>query len=200
MISAGFFEILGVNPLLGRSFAADEDQLGANPTAMISERLWRRKFGANPNIIGQRIILDDTGRTIIGVVPDSFDLKIQNFQNDLLNDIYTPIGEYSEPRFRNRSAGWGTDAIGRLKPGVTFEQARSDMDRISRDLAAAYPDEDSDEGVSMIPLREEMIGMFAPCCWCCWAPLDSFCSLPASMSPTFYWHARTHGSGNSQCG
>jgi len=162
MISAGFFEILGVNPLLGRSFVADEDQLGANPTAMISQRLWRRKFGADPNIIGQRIILDDTGRTIIGVVPDSFNLKIQNFQNDLLNDIYTPIGEYSEPRFRNRSAGWGTDAIGRLKPGVTFEQARTDMDRVSRDLAAAYPDVDSDEGVTMISLREEMIGDVRP--------------------------------------
>jgi len=158
MISAGFFEILGVNPLIGRAFTPAEDQLGANPTAMISERLWRRKFGADPNILGQRIILDDVGRTVIGVIPDSFDLKIQNFQNWMRNDIYTPIGEFPDPRFRNRSAGWGTNAIGRLRPGVTFQQARSDLDRMSRELSADYPDVDSNTGITMIPLREEMIG------------------------------------------
>lgn len=158
MISAGFFHILGVNPLLGREFSAQEDLLGANPTAMISERLWRRKFGADPNIIGQRIILDDEARTIVGVVPESFDLKIQNFQSYLLNDIYTPVGEFKMPRFRDRASGWGMDAIGRLRPGVTFQQARSDLDRVSRELAAAYPDVDSDQGITMTSLREEMIG------------------------------------------
>ena len=158
MISAGFFEILGVNPLMGRAFSAEEDQLGGNPTAMISERLWRRKFSAAPNIIGQRIVLDDVGRTIIGVVPDSFHLKIQNFQNYMLNDIYTPIGEFNELEFRDRSHAWGTDAIGRLRPGVTLQQARADLDRIAHELAAAYPDVNSNVGITMVPLREEMIG------------------------------------------
>jgi len=158
MISAGFFEILGVNPLMGRTFTADEDQLGANPTAMISERLWRRKFGADPNVLGQRVILDDVGRTIIGVIPDSFHLKIQNFQNYLLNDVYTPIAEFNDPRFRDRASGWGTNAIGRIKPGVTLQQAHTDMDRISRELAAAYPDVNSKTGITMIALREEMVG------------------------------------------
>jgi predicted permease len=158
MISAGFFHILGVNPMLGREFSAQEDQLGANPTAMISERLWRRKFGSDPSIIGQKIVLDDEARTIVGVIPDSFDLKMQNFQSSLLNDIYTPVGEYKEPRFRDRASGWGMDAIGRLKPEVTFLQGKSDLDRIARELAAAYPDVDSDEGITMTSLREEMIG------------------------------------------
>jgi predicted permease len=158
MISAGFFHILGVNMLQGREFAADEDQLGANPTVMISERLWRRKFGSDPSIIGQRMILDDVGRTIVGVVPNSFDLKVQNFQSYLLNDIYTPIGEYGDPRFRKRGSAWGTDAIGRLKPGITFQQARTDLDRIARDLAAAYPEENTGSGITMVPLREQMIG------------------------------------------
>ncbi|HXO39269.1 MAG TPA: ABC transporter permease [Candidatus Acidoferrum sp.] len=80
MISAGFFEILGVNPLMGRTFAADEDRLGANPTVMITEGLWKRKFGSRSDIVGQRVVLDDVGRTIIGVVPSSFHLRIQNFQ------------------------------------------------------------------------------------------------------------------------
>src|SRR6476659_11237961 len=78
MISAGFFEILGVNPVLGRTFTADEDRLGANPTVMITEGLWKRKFGGRKDIIGQRMVLDDVGRTIVGVVPSSFHLRIQN--------------------------------------------------------------------------------------------------------------------------
>ncbi|HEY5026776.1 MAG TPA: ABC transporter permease [Candidatus Angelobacter sp.] len=74
MISAGFFEILGVNPMMGRAFSQEEDDLGANPTAMITEGLWKRKFGSRPDIIGQRLILDDVGRTIVGVVPSGFHL------------------------------------------------------------------------------------------------------------------------------
>ena len=80
MISAGFFEIFGVNPLLGRTFSENEDRIGANPTVMITEGLWKRRFGSDPNIIGQRMILNGVGRSIIGVVPSSFHLHIQNFQ------------------------------------------------------------------------------------------------------------------------
>ena len=160
MISAGFFEILGVNPILGRTFRTEDDHRGAAPTAMISEGLWRRKFGAMRNIIGQRLIVDGVGRTIIGVTPSSFRLRIQNFQRGTsLNDIYTPIGEYNEPQFyADRGAGWGMDAIGRLKPGMTLELARQDMDRVSRELTAAYPNVDSNEKANLIPLKEEMVG------------------------------------------
>jgi len=161
-ISAGFFELLGVTPLLGRTFSADEDQLGANPVVLISERLWRRKFGADPKIIGQRVILNDVGRTIIGVIPDSFHLKIQNFQNWMLNDIYTPIGEFPAKRFRDRASAWGTDAIGRLKPSVTFEQAREDLARVSRQLGGMYPEADANLSITIVPLREEMVGQVRP--------------------------------------
>jgi predicted permease len=164
MISAGFFEILGVNPIIGRTFTADEDRIGANPTVMIAEGLWQRKFGGRKDIIGQRMVMDDVGRTIIGVVPSSFHLRIQNFQRGgPLNDVYVPIGEFNEPKFYGeRGAGWGMDAIGRLKPGVTLEQAREDMLRVSRDLAAAYPDIDSDKKANILSLRDEMIGDMRP--------------------------------------
>jgi predicted permease len=164
MISAGFFEILGVHPALGRTFRKEEDRLGANPTAMISEALWRRKFGSAPDIIGKRLLLDGVGRTVIGVVPSSFHLRIQNFQRGRqLNDVYVPIGEYNEPLFYSkRGSGWGMDAIGRLKPGVTLEQARADMDRVSRELAAIYPDIDSDQKANLTPLKEEMVGDMRP--------------------------------------
>ncbi|HZD94124.1 MAG TPA: ABC transporter permease, partial [Candidatus Sulfotelmatobacter sp.] len=164
MISAGFFEILGVNPLMGRTFSADEDRLGANPTVMITEALWKRKFGARPDIIGQRLIINDVGRTVIGVIPSSFHLTIQNFQRGgPPNEVYLPVGEYNEPKFYDaRASGWGLDAIGRLKPGVTLEQARADMDRVSRDLAAAYPDIDSDKKANILSMREEMVGDVQP--------------------------------------
>lgn len=160
MISAGFFEILGVNPVIGRTFKSEDDRHGAAPTAMISEALWRQKFGAQRDIVGRRIVVDGVGRTVIGVVPSSFRLRIQNFQRGTsLNDIYTPIGEYNEPQFyADRGAGWGMDAIGRLKTGVTLGQAREDMDRVSRQLTATYPNVDSNEKANVIPLKEEMVG------------------------------------------
>jgi predicted permease len=164
MISASFFRILGVNPLLGRNFSDDEDRLGANPTVMITEGLWRRKFGARRDIIGQRLILDDVGRTVVGVVPSSFHLRIQNFQRGGgMNDVYVPVGEYNEPKFYNeRNAGWGLDGIGRLKPGVTLQQAREDMDRVSRELALAYPDIDSTRKANVISLKDEIVGDMRP--------------------------------------
>jgi len=164
MISAGFFEILGVNPLLGRTFSADEDRLGANPTVMITEGLWKRKFGSRADIIGQRIVLDDVGRTVIGVVPSSFHLRIQNFQRGgPMNEVYAPVGEFNEPRFyAARGSGWGLDAIGRLKPGVTLQQARQDMERVSRDLTAAYPDVNTNKKAYILSLKEEMVGNMRP--------------------------------------
>lgn len=164
MISAGFFEILGISPLLGRTFSDDEDRLGANPTVMITEGLWKRKYGSDPNILGQRMVLDDVGRTIIGVVPSSFHLHIQNFQRGgPLNDVYVPVGEYNEPQFHNnRASGWGLDGIGRLKPGVTFDQARADMDRVSRELAAAYPDVNGSKKAYLLPLKDEIVGDMRP--------------------------------------
>jgi len=164
MISAGFFEILGVNPIMGRTFTTDEDRIGANPTVMITEGLWQGKFGGRKDIIGQRMILDDVGRTIVGVIPSSFHLRIQNFQRGgPLNDVYVPVGEYNEPKFYGeRAAGWGLDAIGRLKPGVTLQQAREDMERVSRDLTAAYPDVNSNKKANVLSLKDEMVGNMRP--------------------------------------
>ncbi|HEY3767682.1 MAG TPA: ADOP family duplicated permease [Candidatus Angelobacter sp.] len=164
MVSAGLFDLLGMHPLLGRTFSADEDRLGANPTVMITEGLWKRKFAGRKDIIGQRMILDDEGRTIIGVVPSSFHLNIQNFQRGgPANEVYTPVGEFNEPKFYSvRSAAWGLDGIGRLKPGVTLEQAHEDMDRVARELAVAYPDVDSDKKVNLRSLKDEMVGDMRP--------------------------------------
>src|SRR6202035_3155961 len=84
-VSASFFPILGVNPILGRNFTPEEDRRGTNPTAMISEGLWKRKFGSDRNVIGQRLIVAGQPRTIIGVIPASFRLHIFNFRTA---DVY----------------------------------------------------------------------------------------------------------------
>jgi predicted permease len=162
MVSAGFFEILGVNPLLGRTFSAGEDQLGANPTVMISEGLWKRKFASNPNIIGQAIVLDGIPHTIVGIIPASFQLSQQNFHP---SDIYTPVGNYSDPHFRERQAAWGLDAIARLKPGVTLAQAAQDMERVNRGLEAAYPDVDAGIKTTIVPMKEQIVGDVQSVLW-----------------------------------
>ena len=162
MVSAGFFEMLGVKPLLGRTFTADEDRLGANPTVMISEGLWKRKFASNPHVVGQVIVLDGVPRVIIGVIPASFQLRQWNFQ---AGEIYTPVGEYRDPHFRERQAAWGMDAIARLKPGVTLTQAAQDMERVNRGLEAAYPDVDAGIKTTIVPLKDEIVGDVRPVLW-----------------------------------
>ena len=161
-ISATFFPILGVNPILGRNFSADEDRRGANPTVLISEGFWKRKFASDPNIIGKRLIVAGVGRTIIGVIPSSFHLNVQNFRTA---DVYEPIGEETEPAFFKRDSFWGMDAIGLVKPGVTLEQAREDMKRVNTGLAAAYPDINANIKSNVITLNDEIVGDIRPVLW-----------------------------------
>ncbi|HEX8798266.1 MAG TPA: ABC transporter permease, partial [Terriglobales bacterium] len=159
MISNGFFEILGITPVLGRTFTADEDRLGANPTVMISEGLWKRKFASDPRVLGKTVILDGQGRSVIGIVPASFRVKMWNFEHA---DVYEPIGEYSQPEFRNRNASWGTDALARLKPGVSLSDAANDMARVNSGLRAAYPDVDANIKTYIMPMKEVLVGEVRP--------------------------------------
>ncbi|HUI85126.1 MAG TPA: ABC transporter permease [Candidatus Binatia bacterium] len=162
MVSAGFFEMLGVKPLLGRTFTADEDRLGANPTVLISEGLWKRKFATNPHILGQAITLDGIPRTIIGIIPASFQLRQWNFHS---GEIYTPVGEYRDPHFRDRTAAWGMDALARLKPGVTLAQAAQDMERVNHGLEATYPDVDAGIKTTIVPMKDQIVGEVRPVLW-----------------------------------
>jgi predicted permease len=158
-ISATFFPILGVSPILGRNFSADEDRRGANPTVMVSEGFWKRKFASDPNIIGKRLIVAGQVRSIIGVVPASFHLVMQNFRNA---DVYEPIGGETDPAFFQRDSFWGTDAIGLLKTGVTLEQARDDLKAVNAGLAQAYPDINANIKANMVTLKDEIVGDIRP--------------------------------------
>jgi predicted permease len=158
-ISSDFFSVLGVKPVMGRTFAQDEERVGAGPVALISAGLWQRKFSSAPNILGKNITLDGRDYTIVGVIPASFHLSMPGFTE---GQIYAPIGQWSNPLLLKRGAGLGFHGIGRLKPDVTIEQARADMAGVTRNLAEAFPDADKGISAKLTPLKEQMIGDVRP--------------------------------------
>jgi putative ABC transport system permease protein len=154
-ISASFFSLLRIKPALGRWFTPQEDEVGAAPVVVLSGGFWKRKFGASPDIVGTAITLNGTSYTVVGVLPANFYYSGNNFQR---SDVYVPIGQWADPTFRDRRASMGMDAVGRLKPGVTFLQAKADMDGLGRHLAEAYPEADKDTGITLVPLKQNVVG------------------------------------------
>ena len=152
-ITSDLFNILGVRPLVGRTFVPGEDEIGAAPIAMISERLWRRKWNAAPAALGKTLDLDGAGYAIVGVVPGAFDFS-GKFRDV---DVYVPLGQWSDPLLPQRGAGLGLHGVGRLKPAVSVEQARADMARVSSNLAATYPDTNTGIGAFIQPLKQTMV-------------------------------------------
>ena len=151
MISAEFFPALGLPPLLGRTFRSEEDQAGAGPVTILGDGLWKRKFGLSLDVLGKSITLNGKSYTIIGVAQG----RITGLSS---TDLYVPIGQWTDPTFRDRRISMGMNSIGRLKTGVTIERARADMNRIAENLAAAYPEADKGTGVSLIPLKADVVG------------------------------------------
>jgi putative ABC transport system permease protein len=156
MISAGFFSTLGVTPVIGRTFRPEDDLAGAGPVVILSGGLWKRKFGSSPDILGKSMILNGTSYTIVGVVPASFTLYGRD------RDVYTPIGQWTDPSFRDRRIDMSAHALGRLKPGVALSQAKADMDGVARNLAAAFPVADKDLGITLVSMKEDMVGNVQP--------------------------------------
>jgi predicted permease len=156
MISAGFFPTLGVQPILGRTFRSDDDQLGSAPVAMIGGGLWKRKFGSSPEIIGKSLILNGVSYLVVGVIPPNFTF----YGHD--RDVYTPIGQWNDASFRDRRIVMSARVIGRLKPGVTLPQAQADMDVIARNLATAFPVADKDLGIDVLSIKDDIVGNVQP--------------------------------------
>ncbi|HKF51349.1 MAG TPA: ABC transporter permease [Candidatus Acidoferrales bacterium] len=160
-VSAAFFPMLGVKPVIGRHFTAAEDNRGAAYVVMLSESLWKQKFSASRDIVGKTITLNGTGYTVVGVVPESFYFCCET-TNFHFGDVYTPIGAWNNNFFYQRQNRMGTYAVGLLKDGVTLEHARADMDRIAHNLAAAYPDADSRSGIFLAPLKDRWVKEVKP--------------------------------------
>ena len=158
-VSADFFTTLGVRPLVGRTFTADDDRPGAARVAVISHRLWRNQFGADASVIGQTVTLNDTGFSVVGVMPADFE-----FLKGV--DIWSPLSaNIGGGALENRFAVF-LQAVGRLKPGATREQAEAELNAVIGRIAAAHP-ETGAEGhrVVITPVAEYLFGNARPALW-----------------------------------
>lgn len=155
-VSASFFPLLGIKPVIGRDFLPEDDKKGAAPVVMLSERLWKNKFGSSSEILGKMLTLDGTGYTVVGVVPQYFYFCCESM-NFELGDVYVPIGSGNASWLTQRDFHPGIRGVGLMKPGVTIRQARADMNEIAVNLGRAYPATNKNTGVVLTPLRERMV-------------------------------------------
>ena len=148
-MSAELLPLLGVNVAIGRAFLPEDDRLGADPVALVSDSLWQRRFGASPQAIGSKLIFDGTAYTVIGVTPASFRLADDSF------DVFTPVGQSTAPRLQNRGAhGFGVWA--RLRPGATLAQAQTELAVVGRGLAEQYPKTNQGRSFLAKPLKPDV--------------------------------------------
>jgi len=147
----GMFELLGVPPLLGRTFQAD-DFNGENRVLVLGNSLWQRRFGGNPNIVGQELLLSGQSYTVVGVMPPQFRFA----------PFWATKAELAAPLdLRERAASRGGQSLrifARLKPDVSLGQAQAEMDGICKRLEAAYPDSNTGRTVEVKPLLEQVVG------------------------------------------
>ncbi len=146
--SADLFAALRVQPATGRLFTNDEDKPGGNPVVILGYGLWQRRFGGEANILNQNLTLNGRSYTVIGVMP-------QGFQYPNRVDMWVPVGQLSgQESWQYRGNHPGLYGVARLRSGVTFEQARADMDNIAVSLERQYPDTNKSTRVRMMPLLE----------------------------------------------
>jgi putative ABC transport system permease protein len=145
------FEMLQVQPALGRLITADDTRSGAAPVVMISHDLWQTRFGSDPNIIGRGIQLVATRRQVIGVLPPGF-----HFPPNAATDIAIPTALPAVPP-ANRKNGW-TPAMARLKPGQSIASARAELDALSREFAEKYPEQNRGTHYYAESLRDALVG------------------------------------------
>ena len=151
MASATLFPILGVRPIIGRTFSDAEDQRGAAPVVVLTEPVWKSRFGGSASVLGTSITLNDRLYTVIGVVPAD-DVVLRRIS------LIVPIGQWSEPLFWDRGVSMGTQSVGRLKPGVSPEHAQAELNSIAAGLAREFPKEDKGHGIDAVSLTEDVTG------------------------------------------
>jgi putative ABC transport system permease protein len=154
--TTNLFSVLGTNPVIGRTFLADDGREGQPGVTVISYALWQRRFGGDQHIVGRQITLNNQATTVIGVMPANFGWHIQKgTQVSKPVDIWLPFQISNELRGRR---GRFASAVARLKPGVTIEQAQKEMDTIGARLAQQYPMFNTLWGVNVVPLRTQFTG------------------------------------------
>ena len=153
-VSANFFSVLGVDPILGRTFQAGEDQQGGPKVTVLTYGLWQRRFGGDPGVIGRALTINGENYTVIGVLPQSFQFALRN------NDLWLPYQPTQNQLTRRYTHG--TNLIGRLKPGVGPTQAVADLNVIANRIEQQHHDSHAGITARIVPLQEEIVGSVKP--------------------------------------
>ena len=153
LVSSAFFPTLGVAPSLGRGFLPEEEQPGANRAVVLSDGLWKRRFGGDPKLIGQQIRINQETYTVTGVMPAGFQFFGREYE------LWAPLTLDPDRSHRNYHS---LLVVARLKPDVSLQQARGEMDSIARQLAVEYPQSNQTMGAAIVPLQEQLIGDVRP--------------------------------------
>jgi putative ABC transport system permease protein len=153
-VTASYFRVLGVRPTIGRTFAESDDHPGGASVVLVSDRFWRSRFGADPKVIGRTLVLNDVSYAVIGIAPP----QVANPEN---RDVYIPFGCYpDQSRLSNRASHPGLNCLGRLKSGVSLENALVELRVIARDLELRYPETNSTISIAVAPLFEDVVGQY----------------------------------------
>ena len=162
VVSSDFFSVLRSNAVQGRTFTPDEERPGRDQVAVIGYGLWQRAFGANPNILGQTLTLNSRSYTLVGIMPAGFEFPREA-------EVWVPLA-WDDKERQVRSIH-DYLVLARLKPNVSLEQAKTEMNTISSRLEQQYPEENTGWGAVVIPLRDDLVGDIRP------ALLVLFCAV-----------------------
>ncbi|HKA88106.1 MAG TPA: ABC transporter permease [Haliangiales bacterium] len=157
-VSAGFFRAVGVTPALGRDFRPEEDAPDTRRVAILGHELWRRRFGADPAIVGRTIALNETTYTVIGVLPASFDpLMIEATLGPRSADVWSPVGYDAAQPWACRSCRH-LHVLGRLRADASPATARAELETLTAAMWREHPTDYADAGVSVVPLARQLVG------------------------------------------
>jgi predicted permease len=156
--TTGLFELLRVQPALGRTSAREEEEPGRNRVAILSDGLWKRRFGADPDLLGHSIALDGELHTVVGIMPPGFQ-NPSPWRTGETTDIWTPF-TFEEFEFGlDRDTHWIV-VVGRIGDGLSIKAAQDEMTTIARRLEEQYPDAMKDQGVHLVRVREDLVGRY----------------------------------------
>src|ERR1700756_3961789 len=155
MATAGLFPLLGLNTIAGRAFTADEDRADSAPVVLLSYGLWQRRFGSSQEILGKPINLDSQAYTVVGVLPPGFQLLQPA-------DVFVPFTPWAKTLPDDRNWHPGILAIARLKPGISREQASTEMVGITKRLEQQYPIYNTGISANVVGLQELMVQNVRP--------------------------------------
>jgi len=156
LVTANFFDVLGIKPTKGRNFSAEENQPGKDAVAIITDSLWQRRFGSDPNIINKTITTNGIARTVIGVLPVGF-----NYPKGA--EIYAPVS--LTPELMKSRQNHSYYVIGRLRPGVSVRSAQADIDTITERLSTQYPATNIGLGATVYPVVADTVRMYDTALW-----------------------------------